>query len=148
MTTEEFKRTRKWFVARRGKPHLMVSDNAKTLQAQRNGWRACTAITINQVGIQLVAGPWWRRFFEPLIGVMKSALSKVIENALLTFVELKETLLDFECFMNNRSLTYLGKEFDKQVITPNIILRGELATLLKENGDTLEEQADVARWLR
>ena len=62
--------------------------------------------------------------------------------------ELEETLLDVECFMNNRPLTYLGEGFDKQVITPNIMLRGEGATLLEDNVETLEDQADVAKRLK
>ena len=157
MTTEEFKKTLKWFVARRGKPHLMVSDNAKTFAATKkwleslqnseeiNGYLASQSI---KWSFNLSRAPWWGGFFERLIGVMKSALSKVIGNALLSFTELEETLLDVECFMNNRPLTYLGEEFDKQVITPNIMLRGERATLLEDNVETLEDQADVAKRLK
>jgi len=35
MTAEEFKRGLKEFVARRGSPELIVSDNAKTFQATK-----------------------------------------------------------------------------------------------------------------
>ena len=31
---------------------------------------------------------------------------------MLTFSEFEETLLDVECFMNNRPLAYLGEEFE------------------------------------
>ena len=60
-------------------------------------------------------------FFERLIGGMKSALSKAIGKGLLTFSQLEETLLDVECFMNNRPLVYLGEEFKDRTITPNIL---------------------------
>ena len=152
MTAEEFKRTLKWFVARRGKPQLMVSDNAKTFVATKkwleglkkdynvNNYLASESIrwTFN-----LSRAPWWGGFFERLIGVMKSCLSKVIGNALLTFKELEETLLDTECFMNNRPLTYMGDEFEKPAITPNILLRGEPAILIEDDVETLDNQDDV-----
>ena len=65
-----------------------------------------------------------------MIGVMKSALSKAIGKALLTFLELAETLLDVECSMNNRPLVYLGEEFDR--VTPNILLSSEPAEFVKK----------------
>ena len=40
--------------------------------------------------------PWWGGFFERLIGMMKSGLSKSIGRALLKFEELEEVLLDVE----------------------------------------------------
>eukprot|EP00795_Rhopilema_esculentum_P012540 gene12540-3235_t len=117
ITTEEFKRTLKWFVVRRGKPHLMVSDNAKTFQATKKWWESLqnneeingflASQSIKWV-FNLSRAPWWGGFFERLIGVMKSAFSKVIGIALLKCAELEETLLDVECFMNNRPLTYIA----------------------------------------
>ena len=145
MTTEEFKKTLKWFVARRGKPHLMVSDNAKTFAATKkwleslqnseeiNGYLASQSI---KWSFNLSRAPWWGGFFERLIGVMKSALSKVIGNTLLSFTELEETLLGVECFMNNRPLTYLGEEFDKQVNSEYHATWRTSNTLGRQRGDT------------
>ena len=154
MTTEEFKRTLKWFVARRGKPQLMVSDNAKTfvatkkwLQGLKNDHTVNNYLASESIRwkFNLSRAPWWGGFFERLIGVMKSCLSKVIGNALLTFNELEETLLDIECFMNNRPLTYIGDEFEKPTLTPNILLRGEPAILIEDHVETLDDQDDVTR---
>ena len=69
---------------------------------------------------------------------MKSALSKVIGNAMLSFQELEDTLLSIELFMNNRPLTYIGEEFEKPAITPNILIRGERATLLEESDEAVD----------
>ena len=79
---------------------------------------------------------------------MKSALLRIVGKALLTDPELEEILLDFECFMNNRPLTYMGEEYEGRTITPNILLRGEPATFLEENAETSEEEGQVTRRLR
>jgi hypothetical protein len=67
---------------------------------------------------------------------------------MLTFVELKDTLLDVECFMNNRPLAYLGEELEGRAGTPNILLRGEPVTFLEENVDDLGEEVDLTRRLK
>ena len=71
---------------------------------------------------------------------MKSCL---VGKALLTFAELEETLLDIECFMNDRPLCYMGEEFDQPTITPNILIRGKPSTLLEENFETLDDTSEV-----
>jgi hypothetical protein len=53
---------------------------------------------------------------------MKSALSKVVGKAMLTFAEFEDTLLDVECFINNRPLVYLGEELEWLAVTPNILV--------------------------
>ena len=153
----EFKRVLKEFVVRRGAPKLMISDNAKTFQATKkwletlkndedvNNYLANHSIKWQ---FNLSRAPWWGGFFERLIGVMKSALSKAVGKAMLTFSELEETLLDVECFMNNRPLTYLGEEFEDRAITPNILLRGGPAEFLEENTEALKEESNMTRRLR
>ena len=157
MTVIEFKRALKEFVARRGAPQMMVSDNAKTFIATKtwlenlqqdedlNNYLAAQAIKWR---FNLSRAPWWGGFFERLVGIMKSCLSKVVGKALLTFAELEETLLDIECFMNNRPLCYMGEEFDQPTITPNILIRGKPSTLLEENFETLDDTSEVTRRLR
>jgi len=64
---------------------------------------------------------------------MKRSLSKVIGQSLLTFLELEEVLPDAEMTMNNRPLLYQGEEFEKPVLTPNTLLRGEAIPILQED---------------
>eukprot|EP00795_Rhopilema_esculentum_P008342 gene8342-14309_t len=47
--------------------------------------------------------------------------------------KLEEALLDIECVMNNRPLSYQGEEFETPVITPNILIRGQPAHMLQED---------------
>ena len=157
MSVEQFKRALKEFVARRGAPQTIVSDNAKTFIATKkwlktlqededlNNYLASQRIKWK---FNLSRAPWWGGFFERMVGVVKSCLSKVIGGALLSFAELEETLLDAECFANNRPLCYVGEEFGQRTITPNILIRGRPSALLEENIDTLDDTDQLTRRLR
>ena len=92
--------------------------------------------------------PWWGGFFERLIGIMKNALSKTIGRALLRFEELEEVLLDVESSLNNRPLCYMGEELEASVITPNLLLRGQPALFLEENGDYMSDGEEMSRRMK
>lgn len=64
-----------------------------------------------------------------------------------TFSELEETLLDVECFMNNRPLAYLGEESEDRAVTLNVLLRGERVEFLEEN-TVLQEDLNMSRRLK
>ena len=67
----------------------------------------------------------------------------MIGQSLLTFQELGEVLLDVEMTMNNRPLMYQGEEFEKPVLTPNTLLRGEAIPILEED---LEVGGEDTKW--
>ena len=66
---------------------------------------------------------------------MKKSSLKSIHKGMVRFNELEEVLLDVECSMNIRPLCYQGDQFNDQVLTPNILETGKLATLLKKYFD-------------
>ena len=74
-----------------------------------------------------------------MIGIMKRSLSKSVGQALLTFEELEEALLDVECFMNNRPLYYMGEECEEAVLTPNLLLKGTEVRFLEEDLEAAEQ---------
>ena len=113
------------------------TDLFNYLTAQRITWQ-----------FNLSRAPWWGGFFERLVGVMKSSLSKVIGRALLTFPELEEVLLEVECFMNNRPLCYQGEEFEKPVITPNLLLRGQPANYLDEDVEAMNDKTAATKRMK
>ena len=76
---------------------------------------------------------------------MKRPLTKKIGRALLQYHELEDVLLDVECFMNNRPLCYVGEEFDRPVLTPNILLRGSPADYLDEDSEETKYQVCTRR---
>ena len=154
LTGEEFQRALKEFVARRGTPKLMVSDNGKTFTATRK-WLSrlkkneelmnFLATGKIQWRFNLSRAPWWGGFFERLIGIMKRSLAKVIGRGILKFTELEEALLDIECVMNNRPLSYQGEEFEAPVITPNILIRGKPAQMLEEDLDKIGDDKTLPK---
>ena len=157
LTADEFKRTMKEFVARRGTPRMMVSDNGKTFVATSKWLKKLkkneelTNYLITQRIIwrfNLSRAPWWGGFFERLIGIMKRSLSKVVGRSLLRFHELEEVLLDVECSMNNRPLCYQGEEFQQPVITPNILIRGQPANMLEENLELADNEEGIPKRIR
>ncbi|XP_070571221.1 uncharacterized protein [Ptychodera flava] len=152
LSVNEFKRQLKEFVARRGSPRVMVSDNAKTFIATKR-WLSTLQkdedlfnyLTTHNIEwkFNMSRSPWWGGFFERLIGIMKRSLSKAIGRALLKFEELEEVLLDVETFMNNRPLCYMEENFEQVVITPNLLLRGQPARFLEESIDDMDDSRDV-----
>ena len=143
LSAKEFKRVLKEFIARRGCPQVIVSDNGKTFVATSK----CLSTLSSFMGqkhivwkFNLSRAPWWGGFFERLIGIMKRCLSKVIGRKLLSFSELEEVLLDVEQTMNNRPLAYQGEEFEEPVLTPNILLRGKNSPIVEEDLEMVGEK--------
>ena len=146
MLTEELKCTLKEFMARHRTPRTIISDNVKTFKAASNWLKTIiddedffNFVNLHRIEwkFNMSRAPRWGGFFEGLIGIMKRALTKKIGKALLQYHKLEDVLLDVKSFMNNRPLCYVGEEFDRLVLTPNILLCGLPAGYLEE--DTEEE---------
>ena len=157
LSAPEFKKAMKEFVARRGCPHVMVSDNGKTfiatskwLKILKKNEDLMNYMATHRIKWQfnLSRAPWWGGFFERLIGIMKRSLSKVIGKKCLTFSELEEILLDVECTMNNRPLCYQEEHLEQQVITPNVLLRGKPAVMLEEDLEKMPSELKLTNRLK
>ena len=157
MTAEEFKRTLKDFVARRGTPDTIVSDNALAFKAT-NQWLDVLSQNkdlFNYLNTQrikwrfnLARAPWWGGFYERMVSITKASLSKVVGRALLKYDELEEVLLDIECFMNNRPLCYQEEEIEYPILTPNLLIHGTSAYFLEEDLDEMDEKGLVTKRMK
>ena len=131
LETTEFLGSLKRFIARRGRPERIYSDNGRTFLGASN-W-------IKQVmhdekfhdlmarqGIHwqfnLSRAPWWGGQFERMVGLVKSALNKSIGNGFLSWGELQEVLLDVEVSLNNRPLSYIEDDVEMPILTPSSLL--------------------------
>ena len=83
----EFQRALKEFVARRGCPQTIVSDNGKTFVItgrwlstlkKDHGVANYLGTLNNKWKFNLARAPWWGGFFERLVGIMERSLSKVV----------------------------------------------------------------------
>ena len=54
-------------------------------------------------------------------------------------------ILDVECTMNNCPLCYQGEEFEEQVITPNVLLRGKPAIVLEKDLEKVPSGSQLTR---
>ena len=131
LETAECLKSMKQFIARRGRPERIYSDNGRTFVGAANWIRAVMADerlqtypSINQIKWQfnLSRAPRWGGQFERLIGLVKAALNKTIGNGLLWWKELQEVLLDVGITLNNRPLSYVEDDVQMPLLTPSAML--------------------------
>ena len=111
------------FIARRGVPSFIYSDNAKTfIKASQN-----LANTNPDVTWRFITpyAPWHGAFWERLVRSVKTPLKKVVGKASLTENELSTLLCKIEAQINSRPLTALIDSADqKHAITPAELING------------------------
>ncbi|XP_065197781.1 uncharacterized protein LOC135829305 [Sycon ciliatum] len=130
MTTEQFLMALRRFVARRGVPRKIFSDNAQQFLLSKStlqlAWEAIVKDdhTLNYAashGIEWICivqlSPWMGGFYERLIGIVKKALRKSIGRLVLGTTELSTILVEVEAVVNSRPLVYVSDEI-YTVLTP------------------------------
>ena len=159
MEVVEFIPSLKRLIARRGRPKIIYSDNAKTFIAA-NKWlkraqkdeKLHHFLVVNKIEwrFNLSRAPWWGGQYERLIGLFKRAFYKTIGNGMLTLEELEDVVLDVEVALNNRPLTYLEDDVQLPVLTPCSMLNINPSVLPEVDVQELED-GDLrkrARFLR
>lgn len=131
LETTEFIRSLKCFIARRGRPQRIYSDNGKTFVSASKWIEQVMKDEriygfLAQQGIEwkfnLSRAPWWGVQFERLIRLLKGSLYKSIGNGLLLWNELQEVVLDVEVALNNRPLDYVKDDIELPILTPSSLL--------------------------
>ena len=133
-STTEFLQSLKRFIARKGRPEKVFSDNGKTfiaaaswLKRVRNDEKLNDYLAKHGIKwkFNLSRASWWGGQFERLVGVMKQALYKTIGHGNLRWKELEEVLLDVETTVNNRPLSYVEDDVEMPILTPNAMQFGQ-----------------------
>jgi hypothetical protein len=149
LSTEEFMYSFKRFIARRGKPDKVYSDNAKTFVAAAKRVRKISKddhindyLAKNNIKWQfnLSKAPWWGGQYERLIRLVKQAFYRVVGRSSLTWKELQEVILDVEICLNNRPLAYVEDDPELPVLTPNVMITGQHSILAVEDEEFTEEE--------
>ena len=133
MTATSFILCFRRFVARRGVPRKLVSDNSKTFKAASK----IISVMLSHPDVEkfflgmriewsfnLEKAPWWGGFFERLIGSTKRCLKKVIGSARLSYDELLTVIVEVEAILNSRPLSYVSSEDLDEPLTPSHLLTG------------------------
>ena len=139
----------KRFIARRGRPRVIYSDNGGTF-IKANKWleqlrkderlRGFAEAYEMKWKFKLSRAPWWGGQFERLIGIVKAAMYKVIGGGHLTWDELSEVLLDVEIQINRRPLTYVEDDVELPILTPVMFLHQRESKLPEEEPWRVEER--------
>ena len=153
LETEKFLPCLKRFIARRGRPKTLYSDNggtfvkaAKWLKTVRRDEKVQGYLEQQEIQWQfnLSRAPWWGGQFERLIGVVKRAFYKTIGAATLTWDELSEIMLDVEIQINRRPLSYVEDDVQLPTLTPSTFLF-QRSSLLPEQEPWREEDVNLRK---
>ena len=139
LSTESFIRCLRRFVARRGIPCSITSDNAKTFKlADKELQKLFADQRVQQFTSEkrikwnfiLEKAPWWGGFYERMVQLVKRCLRKTLGNARLDYEELMTVLTEVEGTLNSRPLTHVEPDISEQPLTPSHLITGRrLATL-------------------
>ncbi|XP_055914411.1 uncharacterized protein LOC129947754 [Eupeodes corollae] len=110
------------FIARRGVPRIIYSDNAKTfkkastelshkLKLKSNPDFQCF-LTDQRITWKFIVerAPWWGGFWERLVRVVKSSLKAAVLKATLSIDQFTTLLTEVEFVVNSRPLTYCSDD--------------------------------------
>lgn len=132
LSTDKFIEAFRRFVARRGRPSTVYSDNGTNFEGfcnllKRIDWvkiQESSLVTKVEWKFNPPSAPWWGGWWERLIRVLKRMLRKILGKTCLSYEEMLTVLCDCESVINARPLTYLSDDpRELAPITPNLFLQ-------------------------
>ena len=144
------------FIARRGRPEKIYSDNAKTFHAGDQWLRKVMReekihdfLAQYHINWQFNTSraPWWGGQYERIVGLVKQSLYKVIGRSTLTWKELESVLLDVEVTLNNRPLGYVEDDMTP-ILTPSSMMMLDSNFIPEGDPDDDGDLVKRAKYLR
>ena len=122
------------FTSERGRPDLLISDNAKTFETASKKFKALSkdkhvTANLNQQRMQwhfyTEKAPWMGGFIERVVGLFKQHFHKIARTNLLSFEEFRTVVKSSQAVINSRPLTYLCEGLDEGIpLTPSMLIHG------------------------
>ncbi len=141
LTADGFCSALRRFVARRGRPSIIYSDNGRGFVAADKSFRQLdwgkvmeyAAVNRMELRFNPPAAPWWGGFWERLIGMAKQLLRRILGKRVVFLEELETLVIEVEEALNSRPLTYTTDDPDDPIpLTPNHFIRCPGALFLPE----------------
>lgn len=132
LNTVSFLLSLRRFIARRGRPHVIYSDNGTNFVGANNLFLSINWQEVKKEAdlkqIKWIFNPptaaWWGGFWERLIRILKGLLRRTLGNARLSYEELVTILYDCEAIINSRPITYISENSeDLSPLTPAMFLQ-------------------------
>ncbi|CAJ0607277.1 unnamed protein product [Cylicocyclus nassatus] len=157
LSAEAFVNSLRRFVARRGVPTSIISDNATNFQLGQEIINDQTAqneiadvstfntfLSKNQIKWKFITplSPWKGGFYERLVGIMKLCLRKIIGRRQLAAPSFQTFLSEAEAMINTRPLAYAGSDVDDSLIIRPIdfLIPHAQLNLMKEQDERMEQE--------
>uniref|UniRef100_A0A0A9W2L7 Pro-Pol polyprotein n=1 Tax=Lygus hesperus TaxID=30085 RepID=A0A0A9W2L7_LYGHE len=131
LSTEAFMMAFRRFVARRGRPSIIYSDNGTNFRGMANALKTIDWEQVSEFSkadqIEWRFNPptaaWWGGFWERMIQTLKVLLRKILGRSSLNFEELYTIICDCESLINSRPITYVSEDpTDPLPISPQMFL--------------------------
>ena len=133
LSTEGFLQAFKRFIARRGRPKIVYSDNGSNFVGANRLFRAVNWEKIaSHVSVEKIdwrfnppTAAWWGGWWERLVRILKDLLKRTLKKALLSYEKMNTILCDCESIVNSRPITYMpdDKEGLLLALTPEMFLK-------------------------
>ncbi|UYV76691.1 hypothetical protein LAZ67_14001775 [Cordylochernes scorpioides] len=131
LSTEAFIQALRRFIARRGRPTVIYSDNGTNFVGANNALKALNwkKIVLDQnlhkVSWKFIppTAAWWGGWWERLIRSIKDLLVRILGHSSVYYKEMSTILCDAEATINSRPLTYIHEDFDSLIpLSPSMFL--------------------------
>ena len=149
LTATQFLNCIRRFVSRRGRPDLIISDNAPQFRLTNTvldkQWRQVfkNKDVLNYISMEGIKwnfttalAPWQGGFYERLVGMVKRSLRKATGRKHFTLEQLITLIAEIEAVLNSRPLTYVYGDLKSGfVLTPSHFLASNRKLGISPFGD-------------